>query len=396
MNRDVILFSIILLVGCLGQVGTDIYTPSLPAIAHTFHMSISLSQWSLVSYMIGAAIAMLFYGPISEALGRKSPLLFGLVIMLIGTCVCLFARSIEMLIVGRFIQGCGAAAGMTLWRSIFRDRFKGEELAKYGSYLGIFVMLIIPVAPVIGGYLQHYIGWRGSFMFLLVYILIAITVVAFLFRETSQHHATDHFKISFIFNSFKKLLVSRTFIGNTLCVFLCYGAFFSWFTAGPVLLIHIVGLSPVQFGWITLFVGVASSGLGAFINGKLVTRLGIPFMLRSGWSIMIMSGVAMLVCKFIFGINVWDIVIPVIFFCFGIAFIWPNAFASAFESFGDIAGYASSLYGFMQIAGGAAVGGLVAHLPTKNQLPLAIIFIVMAALAWFVYETIAKPSKALS
>ena len=171
-------------------------------------------------------------------------------------------------------------------------------------------------------------------------------------------------------------------MGITLCTFLSYGAFFAWITAGPVLLIHVVGISPVEFGLITFIGGGLAYGLAGWLNGKFVTRFGISNMLRFGWSIMIFSGILMLAGKWLIGINVWVIVIPVILFYFGSTFIWPNAFAMAFTPFGKIAGYAGALYGFMQIGGGAVISALIANLPDTNQIPLALVMLIASLLAW--------------
>jgi DHA1 family bicyclomycin/chloramphenicol resistance-like MFS transporter/DHA1 family 2-module integral membrane pump EmrD-like MFS transporter len=388
MNSRKILFLIILFVGCSAQIASDIYTPSLPAIAIDLHTSLTHVQFSMAIYMFGLAISQLFYGPVSEGLGRKIPLIIGLAILLCGNLVSLFAPTITTLIVGRFIQGCGAGACSALWRSIFRDTFEGAELAKYGSYFSIFVTFVVPAAPALGGYLQEYFNWRASFVFLVIYTLSTILLVIIGLKETSLHHHLARLKTKFIVESFQQVLSSPIFIGYTVCTFLCYGAFFSWFTVGPVLLIHIVGISPVEFGWFTLFAGGAATALGGWVNGRLVMELGMPAMLRIGFAVMITAGAVMLIGKILFGINIYTIVLPMILFYFGVTFIWPSAFAGAFGPFGKMAGYAGALYGFMQISGAAVIGTIVSYLPHQNQVPLAFVFMGTAILAWLVYEKV--------
>lgn len=383
-----LLFFVLILAVCLTNVASDIYAPSLPAIAKNLGASIHLVQYSMAVYMLGVALSQLIYGPISDGFGRKIPLTIGISIMVIGSFMCLFAPNIDVLILGRFIQGCGAGACAALWRAVFRDVFTGEELSKYGSKLVIFVMFIVPAAPALGGYLQHYFDWRASFIFMSVYALIALISIIVGFKETSQHHDSEKLRLSYMMNTFRQLFSSRIFMGVTVCTFLSYGAFFAWFTAGPVLLIHVVGISPVAFGWMTFLGGGFAYGLAGWLNGKLVSHFGMSNMMRAGFSIMILSGILMLMGKVIIGINVWDIIIPVILFYFGSSFIWPNAFATAFTPFGKIAGYAGALYGFMQISGGAAIGAIISHLPTANQIPLALVMLIASLLAWLVYEIV--------
>lgn len=385
-NSNKLLFFVIILAACLTNVASDIYTPSLPAIAKNLGAPIHLVQYSMVVYMLGVALSQLIYGPISDGIGRKLPLTIGISIMVAGSFTCVFASSIDILILGRFIQGCGAGACAALWRAVFRDVFTGEELAKYVSKLVIFVMFIVPAAPALGGYLQHYFDWRASFIFMSVYALVALISIIVGFKETSQHHHAEKLSLSYIINTFRQLLTSRIFMGATVCTFLSYGAFFAWFTAGPVLLIHVVGISPVAFGWMTFLGGGFAYGLAGWLNSKWVSRFGMSNMMRIGFGIMILSGILMLAGKIIIGINLYVIIIPVILFYFGSSFIWPNAYATAFTPFGQIAGYAGALYGFMQVGGGAALGAITSYLPDANQIPLALVMLIASLLAWLVYE----------
>ena len=169
MNSRSTLFSVLIMAACLTQFAADIYAPSIPAMARDFEASIDSVQWSMSIYMFGVAVSQLVYGPLSEGIGRKPPMIFGLLIMLIGSIVCAMTIIIDLVIFGRFVQGIGAGACASLWRSVFRDSFSKEELAQYSSYLVTAVMFVIPTAPLIGGYLQQYFGWYASFVFMTIY-----------------------------------------------------------------------------------------------------------------------------------------------------------------------------------------------------------------------------------
>lgn len=386
MKSKGLLFFVIILAVCLTQVASDIYAPSLPSIAEGLNTSVDKAQWSMAIYMLGVALSMVVYGPLSDGIGRKIPIVAGLCIMLAGSLICFVAQDIDTLTWGRFVQGCGAGACAALWRSIFRDVFTGEELAKVGSYLVIFIMFIVPAAPALGGYLQSFFGWRANFAFMLIYTGVALLAILLGFKETSQHHRLERLKFPFIGKTYLELLTSRLFMGITVCTFLSYGGFFAWFVAGPVLLIKGVGLTPVDFGLITFFGGGIAYALAGLINGKVVKKFGMPAMLRFGWSVMIAAGFLMLVGKWIWGMTAAAIAGPAILFYFGSSFIWPNAFATAFTPFGKIAGYAGALYGFMQLGGGAVLGGLVSYLPESSQIPLACVMLFASIFAWVFYE----------
>ena len=390
MNNRMILCLIIIMVACLSQFASDIYAPALTVIASSLDTSLKLAQLSMSVYMLGVALSLLIYGPISDGVGRKMPLLIGLSIMFVGSLVCLSAGSIKILILGRLLQGAGAGACAGLWRSIFRDIFSGDDLAKYGSYFATIIVFVVPAAPFIGAYLEHFFSWRTIFIFMAGYALLALTAVMILYQETSIHHHRDHLKWSYLIKTFGEILSHRLFMGMTICCFLCYGAFFSWFTIGPILLIKNLGMTTVEFGWLSFVGGGIAYALAGWLNGRFVKRFGMSNMMRFGWAMMIFSGLLLLLGYFIFGQTILAIAIPGILFYFGSTFIWPNAFAIAFTPLGHIAGYAGAAYSFMQLGGGAVISGIAAHLPHTNPLALGSIFILAPLASWVFYECCVK------
>ncbi len=390
MQSHKVLLSIVLLAACLVSVASDIYAPSLSAIAQDLKAPIAEVQESMAIFMLGVCLSQLIYGPISEGVGRRLPLIVGLGIMLMGSTMCLYATNISLLLIGRFVQGAGAGAGACLWRSMFRDSFDATQMAKYGAYLGITLTFVIPAAPALGGYLQAYFGWRAGFLFLIVYALTTIILVFFVLKETSTYHHKERLSWTFFRNAVGQLISSRTFMGYALCMFFSYGAFFSWFVIGPVLLIDKVGITPVDFGRISLFLGLISMSLAGVFNGRMIGRFGPHFMLRLGWSLMLSAGVLMILLKLLCGVTLFSIIVPMFLFFFGVTLIWPSAFAGAFAPFGKIAGYAGSLYSFMQIGGSAVLGTLSSCLPTTSQIPLAFIFLSASAAAWIVFEWVVR------
>ena len=379
-------FLILVFAACATNYASDVYAPCLPAIAKDMHTSISLAGWSMSVYMVSLSLTHLIYGPLSEVIGRKKPMIIGLVIMSIGSIICMNAADIDTMIFGRFIQGCGAGACASLWRSVFRDSFSGEDLSKYASYLGMFIMVIAPTAPVVGGFLQEIFGWHSNFVFLTCYSLLALIGIGFKFHETNADAHISKLNLKYIFSQYMVLLKSPLFMGTACVTFLAYGAFFSWFVAGPILLIERIGISPSKFGVLTALGGGAAFATAGIINGKLVKKFGTKFMLPFGISIMLASGISMLIGYYVVGLNLWAIMIPVVLYIFGSSFIWPNAFAIAFTPFGHIAGYAGALYGFTQIGGAALISSLVAYLPNETQLPLALVIIIASGLAFVMYR----------
>lgn len=354
----------------------------------SLHTTFSLAKWSMAIYLITIALSQLIYGPLSEGIGRKVPLAIGIAIMATGSFVCMLANSIDMLIVGRLIQGCGAGACAALWRPVFRDMFTGDQLAKVGSFFGIFLVFVVSAAPAIGGYLEHFFSWRASFIFLSCYSLLTLSCVMIFFKETSQHHHLERLKLNYIVKTYKQLLTHPLFIGLAFCSFLAFGGIFAWTTSGSILLIHGVHMSPITFGWVLGLGGGAAYISAMKLNSQYVEKFGATAMIRFGAFIMFLAGIIMLLLGTLIGLNAWAIAAPAILFTFGAAFIFPNAFAKAFTPFGNIAGYAGALYGAIQVAGGGALGSIVSHIPVDmGAIPLALIFIIVALLIALVHES---------
>lgn len=387
-NKKIILLTIILMGACLTSFSSDVYTPALVVISHTLPgATLNLAQFSVAIFLFAVALSQLVFGPLSEVYGRRSPMLLGTAIMMVGTLLCMFSTHILFLIIGRLIQGLGAGALAALWRSVFRDTLSGIELAKSGSFVSIFIVFVTAVAPSLGGYLTV-INWRLNFLAILIYALITFLVLWFVYKETSVTHHKDHLRWSYLVTQYGRLLKSNVFMGICCCTFLTYGMLFSWITTAPALLIDTIHLSPVTFGWLIALLGGTTYALSALLNAALVKKFGMANMMRSGWIIAFISGAALFGSYFMFGVTLKAVIPSIALLYLGTTFIWSNAFATAFIPFGDIAGYAGSLYGFMQLMGGSLIATFASHLPDKTQLPIACIIMITSLLAFIIHNKI--------
>src|SRR3990167_885406 len=389
MRRENTLFIILVLISTLGQVASDLYLPSLPAIAKNLDANFHAVKLTLSMYMIGFAISPLIYGPLSDGIGRHKSHILGLCLCLLGSVICLSAQSIQILIAGRLLQGIGAGAGSSLFRPILRDIFSGEKLAKYGSYSALVSVGALAFAPLLGGYLQHYIGWRANFIFLSGLTLLALLSVMFYIPETNKFLHPENLTLKKIKINLYTLLSSPIFMSYSFLNFLSYGAILAWLTSGPILLQHVVGLSPISFGWAYTLTGITFA-MGAFINSQYVSRFGINTMLQFGILCVLVAGLSMLGLKLMGFINTIVIVGPAMLLLFGAPLIFNNAFAGAFQPFPHIAGIAGALFGTLTILGGAFTSSLLAIFQDKNQIPMALVIIACALLAFSIYYFVIK------
>jgi DHA1 family bicyclomycin/chloramphenicol resistance-like MFS transporter/DHA1 family 2-module integral membrane pump EmrD-like MFS transporter len=332
-------------------------------------------------------ISALAYGVLSEAIGRKKTLLIGLAISIIGILIAITAKNIETLQLGRLIQGLGAGACSGLFRSIMRDVYEGEAMAKIAGLLGNLSVLSVILAPFIGGYLEHYFNWQASFYFILLYVILLFIAIVIGFQETSKHHHISRLHYRFIGRTYKELLKSRLFLGLSFSSLATYGGFFAWVTQSPILLVHEAGLSPVTYGYLMLITG-AMIFLGNTINLRLLKRFHSLRILQWGWQIMALAGLWMLVGSHFFNSHTWFFVtlLPAMLAIFGSTFVWSNVVVNAFKPFGHIAGYAGGLYSTIQIFGGVVFSAIIAHINSSSQLPLGILMICSPVLAFIFFK----------
>lgn len=385
MIRNNVIFIIVVMVSSLGQVMTDIYLPSLPAIAEGLHASSHAAQLSLSIYMFGFAASILFYGPLSDGIGRRKPLLVGIPLCLSGSILCFSAQSITVMILGRLIQGLGAGVTLSITQPILRDLFDGKTLAKYLSYSAIISVGILALAPLVGGYLQHYFGWRASFLFLIIYTLMAIVAVFFQVPETNQYQHKLNLTLPVIKKNIVTILTNPIFIGYCTCSLLAYGALLAWLTSGPIILQTIVGVTPVAYGWIYVLTG-AGFALGAYINALFVPRVGINNMLFIGLLITSFSGLSMTILALLGHVSVLGIVPSAVLLLLGLSMLFPNTSAGVFQHFPTIAGLTSAIFYSSRLLSGAIFSGLIAILPDHTQLPMGIVIFCCAALATIIYK----------
>lgn len=372
-------FCILILCASLGQVASDLYLPSLPAIQIALSTKTSLVQLSISLYMMGYAGAQLIFAPLSDGFGRRPPLFVGFMICLVGTFLCMTANSIEMLLLGRCLQGLGAGGTVGIGRAAFRDVFAGKALARFGSYLAMANIFLVAGAPFLGGYLQTFFGWRASFIFLFAYALFGFLIVFRSLPETNQHRHRDHLRWPVLKQNIHTLLLSQRFVLYAVCIFVMYAGILAWLTAGPILFQNTLGLTPVQFGSLSLGVG-AMFFVGSFLNTLLVRHFSLPNLLLLGFSLPTLAAFILFIEYSVGILTPTAVYLPLLLVPLGCSFVFGNSFAGALTPFPHIAGMAAALFSFAQMFGGVVASSALAYSHEDNQLPLAVSFAVVGGI----------------
>ena len=340
---------IVLIVG-LPKLSETVYTPSLPDIAHTLQTHVAMVEYTLTIYLFGFALGTLFWGKISDKLGRKPCIIAGLLIFIIGCISCYFSNSIESLMISRLVQAFGGSIGSVLGQAICRDAFHGPALGRVYSATGSALALFPALGPLCGGIIAEMFGWRNIFIFLLIFALIVMILVILMLPETHPHASRK--KVS-ILDLATQLILDKKVIGFGLIVAGCNGILFSYFAEGPFYLIKGLGLAPSHYG-LSFTVIALSTMMGGIVSKKLHCKYSSKEIMRSGLLIIAFATTFFSLLALIshhlltlpFQLMITATILSQMGSAFGICMATSNALALALVDYKHAIGSASSLFGF--------------------------------------------------
>lgn len=377
MPKTTKLVYILILLFTFGQIATDLYLPSLISIANNLNVSTNLAQFSISIFMLSLIISQPIYGIASDAYGRKPLLMIGVIIAILGSLLCFITTNITIFLLGRFLQGLGAGSGNTICRAIVRDLFKGIELIKFSSYLAVYGTVFMITAPILGGYIEHYLNWRISFLILLIFSIINLINITAILTETNNNKNKQHIKFHIIFSNFRTLLKNNNFVTYTLCATIAYANIFAWITAGPILLQKTYALNPINFGWFYFFAGTFYI-FGNLFNKYTVSSLGPNKLIMLGFFIQLIVGLSFAII-YILNYTSSSIMLSIMStMIFGISIVFPNANAGALNNFTHISGTAAALFSIIQTSGAAVASIYIAIMPESGLLPLFLCFTLLS------------------
>jgi DHA1 family bicyclomycin/chloramphenicol resistance-like MFS transporter len=372
-------FTLLGALSMFAPLSTDMYLPALPSVQHDLSASATAVTLTLTSSLIGLGAGQLIAGPLSDAFGRRRPVLAGLVIYTIASVLCALAPDVWTLTVMRLIQGAAGAAGIVIARAVVSDLYSGVAAARYFARLMIVIGLAPILAPLIGGQLLHFTDWRGVFLVLAGIGALLALVTWRALGETLAPEARQASGLKTMFAVLRVLARDRRFMGLTICFAVCFGAVFAYISGSPFVFEDIFGLSPQLFG--VLF---AANAVGLVtvsqVSGRLVSSVGPQRLLVVGVTTITLAGIGLMVTVLAHGgLAPVEICFLLIISSFGM--VAPNATALAMAPYPHVAGSASALMGLTQFCIGAAVAPLVGVAGDHSAVPTAgvILALVFAA-----------------
>jgi DHA1 family bicyclomycin/chloramphenicol resistance-like MFS transporter len=366
----------------IGTLATNILLPSLPQMAASLHVSTAAVTASITVFLAVFAVGQLAVGPISDRYGRRIPVLAGFVVFIAGSIWCGLATDLPGLLVGRVIQAAGACSTSVLSRAIARDLFSGAALGRAMALIMIAMAAAPGFSPLLGGALDHYLGWRSEFAFVGAFAAIAAVAYAAVLGET--HRSTriplNPFAIA---RTYLGLITDRRFLIPAVTVSLIMGGLFSMFSAAPRVLIEGLGFTPIQLG--LFFAGTVLIVFAAgMLATKLAPRFGLDRSIRGGLLLAATGSVAILLVA-MFNPTFLPFLGGMLVFLLGMGIVNPLGTAQALSPFGEKAGAASALLGFWQMMGAAIGVWLAATVSHEAMFALGIVLTVASTLALALY-----------
>jgi DHA1 family bicyclomycin/chloramphenicol resistance-like MFS transporter len=359
-----------------GPLSIDMYLPGLPHMTDDLGASASTGQLTLTACVLGLAFGQILAGPFSDRLGRRRPLLIGLVAYAAASVACALAPTIWTLIPLRLVQGVAGAAGIVIARAIVRDLYSGDAAAKMFSLL-MLVMGTAPIfAPIIGGQALRVTSWRGIFLILAAIGALLFVASALWLNETLATEQRHSGGFRTVLGTFGRLLHDRSFIPYALSFGLAFGAMFTYISGSPFVLEKIYGVSPQVFS-LVFAINSASLVAATQVVHRVVERVGSPALLRFGLLTTAAAGVALLPVVLANGALALVLTCLIVLVT-GIGFQVPTSTAMALADQGWAAGSASALLGLGQFLIGALVAPLAGIAGQHTAVPMAIVIATLS------------------
>ena len=370
--------------GTIGPFSIDTYLPAFAGIAQSLGATPVQMQQTLSAYLFGVAVMNLFHGAISDSVGRRPVVLWGVAAFTLASVGCALASSIGALVFFRAVQGMATGAGMVVSRAVIRDMYPPTEAQKVMSMVTMFFGMAPMVAPLVGGLLFVFVGWRSVFWFLAAVGAALWISNQRLLPETLHPSQRQPLNVRNLMLGYRQLGSNTRFLALALAGGVPFNGMFLYVLSAPVFLGEHLKLAPQHFFWlfILIILGIMS---GAFLSGRLAGRITPQRQIRAGFLVMGVVSVVNVALNLALPPNVWWSMLPVSLFSLGWALMTPSVTLLVLDQAPDRRGMAASLQSSIASTANGLVAGVVAPLVMHSVLGLALTSMAMmaiGALAW--------------
>jgi DHA1 family bicyclomycin/chloramphenicol resistance-like MFS transporter len=357
----------------------DAMLPALPEIAADLAFERpNDSQFIISMLFVGMGFGQIVFGPLSDSIGRKPAINIGFLVFIIGCLVSIFARDFNDMMMGRLLQGLGAAGPRVVATALIRDCYEGREMARVMSFVMTIFILVPVIAPAIGQLIIAYSDWHSIFILFLILAIVALTWFSLRQPETLSEDKRIRFSMARVTSDINTIISIPAAIGYTITMGFIFGAFIGYLSSSQQIFQQQYGLGsqfPLYFGILATSIGLAS-----LINSQLVMRFGMRRLSHIAMiSIAVLSAAFVLIAYHYQGHPPLFLLMAYllgVFFFMGILF--GNLNALAMEPLGHIAGLGAAVVGSVSTLISVVIGVLVAGAYDGTVLPLVMGFAVLS------------------
>ena len=378
------------------SISIDMYLPAFTAIEADLHLPSGTMPMSLSVFLIGLAVGQAISGPVADSLGRRLPLLAGIILFSAASCLVAVSSNMTMLMIGRFFQGLGGATGLVIPRAIVSDLYEAKQATKIFTFL-IQVQSISPIlAPLLGGILLNFMGWRAIF-----WVLAGLGLIAFCFAqpcvpETQPVQSRTRLTFSAILTSYWELLKNRRYRGMALAGGLIMGTLFGYISVSSFMFMTYFSLSPSAYSFIFAAVSIGMIVVGQ-VNMYLCTRMDVRRNLCLGFVIHLFF-LALLLAAVLFGFDSLEVVCGLLLLAISsLSLLFGGLTSETMYSVSPgKAGAASALFGVVQYAFGGGAGIILGVIHNNTLLPPIVLLCgcsVLALLCWGLSSGLERPAE---
>lgn len=374
-------------------ISIDAMLPALGMIGESLQVTHpNQAQYIISCIFAGMAIGQLISGPLSDAVGRKPLLFMTLALYLVGSVVCLSAQTIEVMLVGRFIQGLGVSGPYVSCMSIVRDKFHGRAMAKVMSLIMMIFIMVPVVAPAIGQTIVKFGSWHYIFVLYISYAIAVGVWVSLRLDETLAVENRVPFRLATMLQSAKIVLTNRQTVGYTACMGCVFGALIGDLNCAQQIF-------QVQFGVGEMFVvyfglQALAFGFSSLLNSRWVERLGMRYICSRALIVLSAASAVFLALHYVVQIQFWMFFFYGVILLFCVGLLFGNLNALALEPMGHIAGIASAIIGAASNVIAIPLGTLIGQMYDGTLVPIVAGFSALGIMAWLCLHHAAKPVAA--
>jgi len=379
----------------LGFLATDMYLPAFDILRQSLTTTSQMIGWSLSIFLLGMAIGQLVYGPLSQRFGKKPVLITSLIIFSIGTIICAITSSVELLLVGRFVQSLGAAGATIIWQSFVIEKYDDKTSQRIFATVMPLVALSPALAPLLGAILEVQLGWQSIFYCLLligIAWIIRSSFIEFSDKEIRVVQAQKKQLKTSVFKSYLTILKSKTFSGNMVIYAACSAAFFAWLTGSPFAM-SAMGYSGTDIGLSYLPQTIAFI-IGGYSCRALLNRHSVDVILPWLLKLFIGSVIAMFVVAMMSEqTSIIPLLIPMCFMAAANGAIYPIVANNALVAFKEDSASASGLMNFLQMMLCMLASAVVSYFSDYGVIAMTAVMVFQGTLVIVGYGLIKKQRK---